>query len=165
MAKMRESAGVLLYRFGERGLELLLVHPGGPYWTRKDLGAWTIPKGEIDEGETPLAAARRELLEETGLVAEPPFIELTPVRQKAGKRVHAFAARGDCDPATVTSNRFVLEWPPRSGRMQEFPEVDRAAWFTPEEARVKANPAHCAFFDELASHLAAEAEPAAGKHG
>jgi len=165
MARGHESAGILLYRHNGRGLEVLLVHPGGPWWTRKDAGAWTIPKGEIDPGETPLVAARRELAEETGVVAEPPFIELTPVRQKAGKRVHAFAARGDCDAAAVTSNSFILEWPPRSGRMQQFPEVDRAAWFTLDEARVKANPAHCAFFDELAARLAANDEPAARKRG
>jgi predicted NUDIX family NTP pyrophosphohydrolase len=153
MAKGAESAGILLHRRTPSGLEVLLVHPGGPYWAKKDAGAWTIPKGEIDPGEEPLDAARRELAEETGLVAVGPFVMLQPVRQKAGKRVTAFACAGDCDAAGIRSNVFSLEWPPRSGRMQEFPEVDRAQWFSIPEARAKINPAQAAFLDELESRL------------
>ena len=116
-------------------LEVLLVHPGGPFWAKKDLGAWTIPKGEIAEGEDPLAAARREFEEETGLRLAGEAVALTPRRQAGGKLVHAWMVRGDLDPATVKSNTFTLEWPPRSGRRREFPEVDRAAWFPLDEAR------------------------------
>lgn len=132
-------------------LEVLLVHPGGPFWTRRDDGAWTIPKGEIDtvSKEEALATARREFQEETGMVAEGPFVALTPVRQKGGKIVHAWAFAGDCDPATLTSNTFTMEWPPRSGKFAEFPEVDRAAFFGIEAARVKLNPAQVAWLDEL----------------
>jgi len=148
-----ESAGVLLYRRAASGLEVLLVHPGGPYWRAKDDGAWTIPKGTIEPGEAALDAAVRELREETGIVADGPFIALGPVRQKAGKIVTAFACEGQWDPADLVSNTFSMEWPPRSGRMQEFPEVDRASWFTPEEARAKINPAQAALLDELAARL------------
>src|SRR5512140_1817002 len=125
-----ESAGILLHRGSGDRLEVLLVHPGGPYWAAKDAGAWTIPKGQIEPGEDALAAALRELAEETGIVVDGPFVALTPIRQKAGKRVTAFACAGDCDAACIRSNAFSMEWPPRSGRMQEFPEVDRAQWFS-----------------------------------
>lgn len=148
-----ESAGILLYRRGGPTLEVLLVHPGGPFWRGKDAAAWTIPKGEIDHGEEALAAAVRELKEETGVEVEGPFIALDPIRQKAGKRVTAFACEGDCDASAIVSNTFSLEWPPRSGRMQTYPEVDRAAWFTLETAREKINPAQFALLEELQARL------------
>jgi len=128
---------LLLYRFHEGTLEVFLVHPGGPFWAKKDLGAWSIPKGEIDEGEDPLEAARREFEEETGFRPEGMFRELTPVKQRSGKIVHTWAVEGDCDSAAIRSNTFSMEWPPRSGRQQEFPEVDRAGWFSIPEAREK----------------------------
>ena len=133
----KRSAGILLYRLSPRGLELLLVHPGGPFWARKDLGAWSIPKGEYAPGEDPLAAARRELEEETGMRVEGDFMPLGELVSPGRKIVTAFALEGDCDPAALRSNTFELEWPPRSGRRQSFPEVDRAQWFSPEEARQK----------------------------
>jgi predicted NUDIX family NTP pyrophosphohydrolase len=149
------SAGILLFRRGSGGVEVLLVHPGGPFWSRRDEAAWSIPKGECADGEDPMAAARREFEEETG-TAPPPgaLVELGEVRQRSGKRVTAWAAEGDLDPAAVVSNTFVLEWPPRSGRMQEYPEVDRAAWFGAEEARRRLVPAQAAFVDRLLEHLA-----------
>ena len=153
MAKGAGSAGILLYRRAPAGLEVLLVHPGGPYWASKDAGAWTIPKGEIEPGEDPLAAARRELAEETGIVAEPPFTALAPVRQKAGKQVTAFACEGDCDAGAIRSNVFSMEWPPRSGQMREFPEVDRAAWYPLAEARRKINAAQVALLEELQARV------------
>lgn len=148
-----ESAGILLYRRCNPQLEVLLVHPGGPFWRGKDEGAWTIPKGEIDAGEEALQAAVRELKEETGIRVDGPFIALQPIRQKAGKRVTAFACEGDCDAAAIVSNTFSMEWPPRSGRMQEYPEVDRAAWFTVEAAHEKINPAQFALVQELQARL------------
>ncbi|HXO41299.1 MAG TPA: NUDIX domain-containing protein [Thermoanaerobaculia bacterium] len=135
MAKL--SAGLLVYRLGAAGYEVLLVHPGGPFWRNRDVGAWSIPKGEVTAGEDPLAAARRELEEETGFAAEPPWLHLKSVRQPGGKTVMAWAAAGDFDAATIASNTFAMEWPPRSGRMEMFPEVDRAAWFSLTEARQK----------------------------
>jgi len=133
----KRSAGLVLFRQREGDeIEVLLVHPGGPFWAKKDLGAWSIPKGEHADDEDPLAAARREFAEELGQA--PPDGEPVPlgeVRQKGGKRVVAWALEGDLDPATVASNTFEIEWPPRSGRLQEFPEVDRAEWFSLEEAR------------------------------
>jgi predicted NUDIX family NTP pyrophosphohydrolase len=148
------SAGILLFRRPAGALELLLVHPGGPYWARKDDGAWSIPKGEHAEGEDALACARREFEEETGS-APPPgeLVALGEVRQRSGKRVSAWAAEGDLDPAAVRSNTFAVEWPPRSGRMQEFPEVDRAGWFAPDDARRLLVPAQAAFVDRLVEHL------------
>jgi predicted NUDIX family NTP pyrophosphohydrolase len=124
-----QSAGLLLFRRRPTGLEVLLVHPGGPFWSRKDLGAWSIPKGGYEPGETPLEAARREFREETGFNAEGPFLPLTPVRQAGGKVVTAWAVEGDLDAAAVHSTTFTMEWPPKSGRQKEFPEIDRAAWF------------------------------------
>ena len=147
------SAGVLLYRRGAAGVEFLLVHPGGPFWQRKDDGAWSIPKGEFDEGELPEAAARREFAEETGTALDATLEPLTPVRQRSGKLIHPFAAEGDLDADAVTSNTFAMEWPPRSGRMQSFPEVDRAGWFGLEEARGRLLPAQTAFVDRLREHL------------
>jgi predicted NUDIX family NTP pyrophosphohydrolase len=120
---------------------VLLVHPGGPFWARKNAGAWTIPKGEILEGEAPLAAAVREFEEETGIAPLGSFIDLGAIRQAGGKTVHGFALEGDCDPSRVTSNTFEMEWPPRSGRRQSFPEIDKAAWYSLDEARRKINAA------------------------
>ena len=130
----KKSAGVILYRFTKEQLEVLLVHPGGPFWAKKDLNAWSIPKGEFEEGEDPLAAAKREMEEETGLKVDGKFIELIPVKQKSGKLVLAWAVKGDFDPAMLKSNDFEMEWPPRSGSKKKFPEVDKAAWFPIEEA-------------------------------
>ena len=133
---------------------MLLAHPGGPYWVRKDLGAWGLPKGEIGEGEDPLAAAQREFTEETGLVAQGPFLALTPLRQPGGKTVFAWAVEGDCDALGVCSNLFTMEWPPRSGKFAEFPEIDRAEWFALPEAREKILKGQAPFLDELAALLA-----------
>ena len=146
---MKTSAGLLLYRDAAGRLEVLLVHPGGPFWAKKDAGAWSIPKGEIGEGEDPLAAAKREFEEETGTRPTGEAIALTPRRQAGGKLVHAWAVRGDLDPAALKSTTFTLEWPPRSGRRQEFPEVDRAAWFTLDEARDKILKSQAPFLDDL----------------
>lgn len=147
---MKESAGVLLYRRVNGRLEVLLVHPGGPFWRHKDAGAWTIPKGEIDPGEDPLACARRELREETGFAFDGPAIELPAVRQKGGKLVRAWAAEADFDPSALTSVTFEMEWPPKSGRRAAFPEVDRAEWFDLDTARGKINSAQVALLDALA---------------
>jgi predicted NUDIX family NTP pyrophosphohydrolase len=138
-----------MYRCGQRGLEVLLVHPGGPFWKSKDLGAWSIPKGEIQPGKDTLAAARREFVEELGFAPEGYFTALSPVKQKGGKVIHAWAVKGDCDPAKCRSNTFQMEWPPRSGRLQEFPEVDQAAWFSVDEARNKINAAQAPLLDKL----------------
>ena len=126
-----------MFRDGEAGREVLLVHPGGPFWAKKDDGAWSIPKGEFTEGEDPLAAARREFEEELGTPVSGDFVELTAIKQKGGKLVYAWAVRGDLDPERLKSNSFTMEWPPRSGKMQSFPEVDRAGWFDLETARRK----------------------------
>ena len=152
MAKV--SAGLLMYRRTGRAPEVLLVHPGGPFFAKKDDGAWSIPKGEAAEGEDLFAAACREFEEETGIRPAGPFRELTPVRLKSGKVVHAWAFEGDCDPATIRGNTFTMEWPPRSGRMQEFPEIDKAAFFTFEQAAPKINPAQQPLLDELREMLA-----------
>ncbi len=133
----RVSAGLLPYRWQDGELEVFLVHPGGPFWARKDAGAWSIAKGELGPGEAPLAAARREFEEETGLVLDGEVIALAPTRQAGGKLVHAFAIEADLDPTSLRSNRFTLEWPPRSGERREFPEIDRAGWFGLEAARKK----------------------------
>ena len=133
----RKSAGILLYRHGATGIEALLVHPGGPFWAKKDLGAWSIPKGEYDDDEDPEAAARREFLEEIGIEAEGKLTPLGEVKQKAGKLVTAFALEGDVDPSAIRSNTMKLQWPPRSGRWINVPEIDRAGWFTLAEAREK----------------------------
>lgn len=132
----RQSAGLLMYRRRQGQAEVLLVHPGGPFWMRKDLGAWSIPKGEFTE-ETPLEAAKREFQEETGFSAEGSFQPLETIRQAGGKIVHAWAVEGDCDAEAARSNSFTMEYPPRSGRMRTFPEVDRAAWFALAQARDK----------------------------
>ncbi len=145
----KTSAGILLFRRKNNIIEVFLVHPGGPFFARKDVGYWSIPKGEIDEGEEPLAAARREFQEETGCGVEGNFIPLSPVRQKSGKTVLAWAVEGDCNVDTIRSNTFTLEWPPRSGMKREFPEVDRAGWFTVDEAKGKMNTAQKGLLDEL----------------
>jgi len=148
-ARRRQSAGIVLYRDGGAGLEVLLVHPGGPFWSKKDHGSWSIPKGEYHEHEDALLAAQREFKEETGGMVHGPFKALAPCRQAGGKRVLAWAAEGDFDPEQLQSNEFSLEWPPRSGRLQSFPEVDRAAWFTLPEARLRILKAQLPLLDEL----------------
>jgi predicted NUDIX family NTP pyrophosphohydrolase len=150
----RRSAGIVLYRAGDGGPEVLLVHPGGPFWAKKDLGAWSIPKGEYEPGEDPQACALREFEEETGTaLPEQALVELGAVVQKAGKEVTAWAARGDLDPATVRSNSFTMQWPPRSGREQEFPEIDRAEWFALDEARAKVVAAQAELLDRLVERV------------
>ena len=150
----RKSAGLLLFRDGPRSVEVFLVHPGGPFWAKKDRGAWSIPKGELAGDEDPLQAAIREFREEVGQpVPGSEFIPLKPRRQPSGKIVHAWAARGDLDPARLQSNTFSTEWPPGSGRRQVFPEVDRAAWFPLHIARDKISKAQVGFLDELESKL------------
>jgi predicted NUDIX family NTP pyrophosphohydrolase len=145
----KQSAGLLMFRLRDGELEVLLVHPGGPFWARKDEAAWSIPKGEFPAEEQPLAAAQREFAEETGCRAQGPFIPLTPVTQRSGKLVHAWAVEGDCNTAQLHSNVFSLEWPPKSGKRQEFPEVDRAEWFPVPVALRKINPAQRALLTEL----------------
>ena len=151
---MMRSAGVLVYRRAARGVEVLLVHPGGPYWRNRDAGAWQIPKGGIDPGETPEAAALREVKEELGLILTGPLAPLAEIRQKGGKQVVAFAAEQDFDPTTITSVNFKLEWPPRSGRLQQFPEVDDARWLALDEAREAMLPSQVPLLDCLARMLA-----------
>ncbi|HEY0037605.1 MAG TPA: NUDIX domain-containing protein [Longimicrobium sp.] len=154
MAKRaNESAGMLLFRRAGDGLEVFLAHPGGPFWKGKDAGAWTLPKGEVNEGEAPLEAARREFQEETGIVPVEPYLPLGAIRQKAGKTVHAWAWEGDADAEAVTSNEIRTEWPRGSGRWLTFPEVDRCAWFTLDAAREKVNPAQAELIGRLAALL------------
>ena len=150
----KTSAGILPYRAHDGRLEVLLVHPGGPFWARKDLGAWTIAKGEYAPDEDPLAAARREFLEETGCAPEGPFVALGSVVQAAGKVVTAWATELDWDPCLLVSNTFFVEWPKGSGRTRSFPEVDRAEWFDLEEAARRILPAQRALLDTLAAKLA-----------
>ncbi len=153
----RISAGLIMYRVRDGRLEVLLVHPGGPFFAKKDDGAWSIPKGEPGADEKLLSAAQREFVEETGCEPSPPFIELSPITQKGGKVVHAWAFAGDCDTAQLRSNAFTLEWPPRSGRTQEFAEVDRAEWFVISQARQKIKVAQIPLLEELKRTL--EAKP------
>ena len=150
----KRSAGILAYRQGAAGLEVFLVHPGGPFWARRDAGAWSIPKGEYAAEEPPLQAAQRELLEETGQSVQGAFMQLTPLRQPGGKWVTAFAVEtAALDPAKLRSNHFSLEWPPGSGSYRDFPEVDRAAWFALPEARTRMLAGQRALLDELAARL------------
>jgi predicted NUDIX family NTP pyrophosphohydrolase len=149
MAK-KTSAGLLLYR--RRGvLEVFLVHPGGPFWAKKDAGAWSLPKGEFVEGDDPLAAAKREFTEETGFPIDGEFRRLDPLKQRSGKVIHAWAIEADCDASQVRSNLFSLEWPPKSGQIQKFPEVDRAGWFSIPEARKRIIAGQVGFIDQLTS--------------
>jgi len=147
-----QSAGILLYRNINGQIEFFLVHPGGPFFKNKDEGYWSIPKGEFLPDENPLAAAQREFEEETGRpIKVGKFIELSPIKQKSGKIVHAWGAEGELDADTITSNTFEIEWPPHSGKMSSFPEIDRAGWFDIENARLKINAAQAALIDELLS--------------
>ena len=146
---MKRSAGLLMFRRTPGGVQVLLAHPGGPYWRARDEGAWTLPKGEYEAPEEALDAARREFTEETGFAAAAPFLPLGEVVQKSGKRILAWAFEGNCDPAQLRCNSFQVEWPPRSGHMQEFPEIDRVEWFTLDEARRRINPAQGALLERM----------------
>jgi predicted NUDIX family NTP pyrophosphohydrolase len=148
------SAGLLMYRKRNQQLEVLLVHLGGPFWAKKDAGAWFVPKGEVNPGEDELSAAKREFQEETGLAPGADLLPLGSVRHKSGKKVSAWAFEGDCDPAVLRSNTFQMEWPPHSGKMREFPEIDRAALFTIEAAREKMHPTEFEFISRLAELVA-----------
>jgi predicted NUDIX family NTP pyrophosphohydrolase len=150
---MKSSAGLLIYRFRNQEAEVFLIHPGGPFWKSKDDAAWSIPKGEFTDPEDPLQAARREFQEETGYDAEEPFHALTPVKQSSYKMVYAWAAPGDYDAGNIKSNTFPMEWPPRSGKIEQFPEVDRAAWFSLKEARKKILKGQIPFLNELEEML------------
>ena len=145
----KKSAGILLYRIQNKYPEVFLVHPGGPFWEKKDDGAWSIPKGEFEDDEDPLYAAKREFEEETGLKISGKFIQLEAVQQKSGKIVFAWAVEGDIDPATIKSNSFEIEWPPASGKMRSFPEIDKAEWFNLIEAKKKINSGQSALIREL----------------
>ena len=145
----RTSAGLLMYRIQDGGLQVLLAHPGGPYFVNKDEGAWSLPKGEPDTDEDLLVTAQREFEEETSIKPNGPFIPLKPIQQKGGKIVHAWAFEGDCNLAAIKSNTFTMEWPPRSGKQQDFPEIDRADWFDLEAARKKIKAGQEALIDEL----------------
>ena len=149
----KRSAGLVMYRRYDSTLEVFLVHPGGPFWAKKDLGAWSIPKGEYLDGEDPLEAARREFTEETGFAAEGDFLELGTVKQAGGKLVSVWAVEGDCDPASLKSNTCMIDWPPRSGRQMEIPEVDRASWFGVGEARTRILKSQIPILDLLTQRL------------
>ncbi|MEA2701341.1 MAG: hypothetical protein QOE22_50 [Candidatus Parcubacteria bacterium] len=149
----KQSAGILLYRKAGEGIEVFVAHPGGPFFAKKDEGVWSVPKGEYEDDEEPLAAALREFEEEIGQKSPREGFELTSVRRKDGKVVRAWAIEGDADPAAVQSNEFEMEWPPRTGRKQSFPEIDRADWFTPEEAKKKLYPYQASLVDELLERL------------
>lgn len=152
----KRSAGLLMYRFVDSGLQVFLVHMGGPYWAKKDLGAWSVPKGEYDSGEDPLNAAKREFFEETGFAAIGNFTQLKELKQPGGKVISAWAFEGNCDPAAIASNTFSMEWPPRSGRLQEFPEVDRAEWFPADVSKEKIIEGQRPFVEELQAMTAAK---------
>jgi len=152
----KQTAGLLVYRRRQGEIEVFLAHPGGPYWAKKDAGAWSIPKGEFLDPEAPLAAAKREFLEEIGQSVEGEFLALTPRKPPGGKTIHAFAVEGDVDADNVTSNLFDMEWPPHSGRMQSFPEVDRGAWFKIDEARRRLMKGQILILEELIERLSAE---------
>ena len=145
----KKSAGLLMFRRRSSTVELLLVHPGGPFWAKKDVGSWSIPKGEYEEPEDPLETAKREFGEETGFQSREPFLALGTLKQPSGKLITAWAFEGDCDPRMLVSNRFELEWPRKSGKMQSFPEIDRAEWFDTAEARRRIIPGQSQFIDEF----------------
>jgi len=149
----KQTAGILVYRRRKGAVEVFLAHPGGPFWAKKDLAAWSMPKGEFLDPETPLDAARREFAEEIGQSIDGDFMALTPRKSSGGKMIHAFAIEGDVDATKVTSNLFEMEWPPRSGKMQSFPEVDRAAWFGIDDARQRLNKGQVPILDELLARL------------
>jgi predicted NUDIX family NTP pyrophosphohydrolase len=157
VANMKSSAGLLIYRFRDNVPEVFLIHPGGPFWKGKDVESWSIPKGEFVEPEEPLSAAQREFAEETGFQAQGPFQELTPVKQSNHKMVYAWAAPGEYDATKIQSNNFSMEWPPRSGKMEEFPEADRAEWFSISEAKKKIFKGQRPLLDELERILIAHA--------
>ncbi len=146
---MKKSAGLLLYRCLENRIEFFLVHPGGPFWKNKDIGAWTIPKGELEDEENALETAKREFKEETGTFIDGNFITLTPVKQRAGKLVYAWAIEGNIDSESIISNTFNIQWPPKSGKWIDLPEVDKAGWFSIEESKQKINPAQIPLIDEM----------------
>lgn len=150
---MKQSAGILLYRFNKNHPEFFLVHPGGPFWKNKDIGTWSIPKGEFEDDEDPLAAARREFHEETGQKIDGDFIELNPIKMKSGKMVYAWAIEKDIDPTILLSNTIMIDWPPKSGKKLEIPEVDRGEWFSFADAKEKINPAQANFLDQLTEIL------------
>jgi len=149
----KKSAGILLYRLKNRVLEVLLVHPGGPFWAKKDFGSWSIPKGEFTDGENALEAAKREFREEVGVEFSGEFIELSPIKHKSGKLVFAWASERDIDARLIKSNTFEMVWPPKSGKRQQFPEIDRGEWFSVPEAKLKINENQAALIDELANKL------------
>ena len=149
----KKSAGILLYRKTGGSFEVFLVHPGGPYWANKDAGAWSIPKGEFDDNEDALSAAKREFEEETGMKISGVFVELTPVKLKSSKTVFAWAVEGDIDPLKINSNEFEMEWPPRSGKMSSFPEIDKAAWFSLADAEIKINSQQIKMLEEMKNKL------------
>jgi len=153
MPMSKTSAGLLMYRRRRGVLEFFLVHPGGPFWVKRDVGSWSIPKGEYTSGEDPLEVAKREFQEETGFKASGEFISLTPQKQPSGKIITAWASEGDYNPSAIKSNTFLMEWPPRSGRQQEFPEVDRADWFSISVAKEKIIKGQSGFLDELTQIL------------
>lgn len=150
---MRKSAGILLYRKDAGGQEYFLVHPGGPFWKHKDNGAWSIPKGEFEDGEDPLKAALREFEEETGIKIKGQFSALKPVKQKSGKTIYAWGHEGDLDPSVLRSNTFLFEWPPKSGKFIDIPEVDKGAWFSLDVAKEKINPGQVAILEELSEMI------------
>jgi predicted NUDIX family NTP pyrophosphohydrolase len=155
MNMTKHSAGILMFRFRENSPEVFLVHPGGPFWAKKDEGAWSIPKGEFNiDSEDPLEGAKREFAEETGFTVEGEFISLDMLKQSGMKIVHAWAVEGECDAAKIKSNTFSMEWPPRSGKQQEFPEIDRAEWFDIETAKIKILKGQRAFLDRLIAKMA-----------
>jgi predicted NUDIX family NTP pyrophosphohydrolase len=149
----KKSAGILLYRFRKGKLQVFLVHPGGPFWARKDKAAWSIPKGEFDDSEDPLEAAKREFQEETGMPVNGDFIDLGGCRQPGRKIIRAWAVEGDCDPAAIKSNTFEMEWPPKSGKYKSFPEVDKAGWFSAGDAKEKLHKGQVVLIDRLAETL------------
>jgi predicted NUDIX family NTP pyrophosphohydrolase len=153
--KQKLSAGILMYRWKHKELQVLLVHPGGPYWANKDAGSWSVPKGEFEAGQDPLENAIREFKEETGQEVSGNFLPLDPLRQKSGKIIYAWIVEGEFDEGNVVSNNFKLEWPPKSGQFKEFPEVDKAGWFTLEEARVKIIPGQTGFLNQLVNKIGA----------